>query len=331
MKSPVVLFALITLPAWSQVLDVNGDSEVGPEEAIAVAGQWKGTAIRANDHNHLGQTWVGNRNPLTIRGSFPVAIIPGPVKDGEKGEAPPRAAPLFLDNEALNEFDNATFPDLILDGDHGVLAAQGTNRSPLSLRSNGSIFLSLDVDGESEFGASFSISGVPPPPFVVAFITDTGDMTLQGNLTADNFMGKIDHPLDPANKFLVHSSVKSPEMKNVYDGVVILDDRGESSVSLPPYFEALNANFRYTLTPIGAAAPNLHVAEEIQDNQFKIAGGLPGMKISWQVTGVRQDPYAKAHPVAVEEAKTGEDKGRFLHPEIYGEPVSKSYLRVVEE
>src|SRR5215217_5061831 len=114
---------------------------------------------------------------------------------------------------------------------------------------------------------------------------------------------KIDHPLDPQNKYLLHSSVESSEMKNVYDGIAQLDEDGTASVDLPEWFEALNGDFRYQLTAVGGSAPNLHVAEEISGNRFKIAGGEGGMKVCWQVTGTRKDPWAAANPFVVEEEK----------------------------
>ena len=43
-------------------------------------------------------------------------------------------------------------------------------------------------------------------------------------------------------------------MKNIYDGVVTLDVYGEAEVQLPAWFEALNTDFRYQLTAIGASA-----------------------------------------------------------------------------
>ena len=100
-----------------------------------------------------------------------------------------------------------------------------------------------------------------------------GDVKINGNLTASTKSFKIDHPLDPSNKYLNHSSVESPDMKNVYDGVVVLDDKGEAVVVLAAWFEALNKDFRYQLTPIGAPGPNLHIAKEIENQRFKIAGG----------------------------------------------------------
>jgi len=128
---------------------------------------------------------------------------------------------------------------------------------------------------------------------------------------------KIDHPLDPANKYLCHSFVESPDMKNVYDGVIILDGNGEASVELPDWFEALNRNFRYQLTCIGGFC-QVYIAEKINHNRFKIAGGMPGMEISWQVTGIRQDPWANENRIVVEEMKEGEERGRYLHPKEYG-------------
>ena len=109
-------------------------------------------------------------------------------------------------------------------------------------------------------------------------------------------------------------------MMNVYNGVIRLDAKGQAWVRLPDYFEALNRDFRYQLTAIGAPGPNLYIALEVSGNRFKIAGGRPGGRVSWQVTGIRQDAYAQANPIAVEEAKPAEERGVYLHPELYGQP-----------
>ena len=47
------------------------------------------------------------------------------------------------------------------------------------------------------------------------------------------------------------------------------------------------------------------------------------MKVSWQVTGVRQDAYAKAHPLQVEQDKPAAERGRYLHPVDFGLPESR--------
>jgi hypothetical protein len=54
-------------------------------------------------------------------------------------------------------------------------------------------------------------------------------------------------------------------MKNVYDGIVVLDHKGKAEIDLPDWFGALNKDFRYQLTAIGAPGPNLYIAEEISD------------------------------------------------------------------
>jgi hypothetical protein len=125
---------------------------------------------------------------------------------------------------------------------------------------------------------------------------------------------QIDHPLDPANSYLNHASVESSERKNFYDGVAPLDEDGAAWVDLPEWFEALNGDFRYQLTAVGGSAPNLHVAEEVSENRFKIAGGEGGMKVCWQVTGTRKDAWSAANPLEVEQEKPEEERGRFLEP-----------------
>ena len=81
---------------------------------------------------------------------------------------------------------------------------------------------------------------------------------------------KIDHPLDPHNKYLSHSFVESPDMKNIYDGVVVFDDKGGAEIKLPDWFGALNKDFRYQLTAMGAPGPNLYIAEEICEGKYKL-------------------------------------------------------------
>src|SRR6185437_3893489 len=130
----------------------------------------------------------------------------------------------------------------------------------------------------------------------------TGNLTVHGTIFKSAGGFRIDDPLDPEHKWLSHSFVESPDMKDLYDGVVVLDQHGEADVQLPAWFEALNKEFRYQLTCIGASAP-IYIAQEIHNNRFRIAGGTHGLKVSWLVTGVRHDPYAQEHPIPVEQPK----------------------------
>jgi hypothetical protein len=152
----------------------------------------------------------------------------------------------------------------------------------------------------------------------------TGNVNVTGTLTTGVKNFRIDHPLDPANKYLYHSSVESSEMMNMYTGNTTLDASGQATVQLPAWFQAENADFRYQLTAIGASAPGLYIAQEIENNSFRIAGGQAGVKVSWQVTAIRQDAYVKAHPLVVEVDKPANERGYFIHPELYGAPAEKS-------
>ncbi len=159
----------------------------------------------------------------------------------------------------------------------------------------------------------------------------TGNVVISGNLTVSGTVAKgggsfkIDHPLDPENKYLYHSFVESPDMMNIYNGNVTLDHSGAAVVTMPDWFQALNMEFRYQLTPIGAPGPNLYIAQEIEGNQFRIAGGSAGAKVSWQVTGIRHDPYANAHRIPVEQAKPADERGHLLFdPNATGQTVESN-------
>jgi hypothetical protein len=144
-----------------------------------------------------------------------------------------------------------------------------------------------------------------------------GDVIVVGALSKSSGSFKIDHPRDPANKYLYHSFVESPDMKNIYDGNVITDGSGTAIVTMPAWFEALNTDFRYQLTVIGQLA-QATVASEISNGSFTIKTSKPGVKVSWQVTGIRQDAWANAHRIQVEVDKAPRDQGHFLHPELFG-------------
>ena len=173
-------------------------------------------------------------------------------------------------------------------------------------------------------GSGLLLQGNSGSNFTQVFYVDAsgngyfaGNLNVTGNLTKGSGSFKIDHPLDPANKYLSHSFVESPDMMDVYNGNVTTDKRGRAIVTLPDYFQALNSDFRYQLTVIGQFAQAI-VAKEIRDNHFTIKTNLPGVKVSWQVTGIRQDAYANVHRVPVEEQKQEQERGKYLHPEVFG-------------
>jgi trimeric autotransporter adhesin len=150
-----------------------------------------------------------------------------------------------------------------------------------------------------------------------------GTIFTSGGTFAPNAVMNIDHPLDPANKYLYHSSIESSEMKNIYDGNVTTDAGGQAVVELPDWFESLNRDFRYQLTTIGQPA-QAWIAAKIANHSFTIKTDKPNVEVSWQVTGIRQDAWANAHRLPVEAPKLGRDAGHYLHPELYGAPEEAS-------
>jgi hypothetical protein len=150
-----------------------------------------------------------------------------------------------------------------------------------------------------------------------------GDVDVDGNLSKAAVSFKIDDPIDPANKYLYHSFVESPDMMNIYNGNATTDAQGSAVVQLPEWFETLNRDFRYQLTVIGQFARAI-VASKVSNHQFAIKTDKANVEVSWQVTGIRQDAWANAHRIPVEVSKPESDRGLYLHPELFGAPAEKN-------
>jgi hypothetical protein len=98
---------------------------------------------------------------------------------------------------------------------------------------------------------------------------------------------------------------------------------------LPDYFLALNDDYRYLASPLEQSMPNLHLSSGVRREYFfgmfgpivfSVAGGVAGGEISWQVTGVRQDPFIEANPIVPEVPKGPDqivDQGQYLFPQFY--------------
>jgi hypothetical protein len=144
-----------------------------------------------------------------------------------------------------------------------------------------------------------------------------GDVFVSGSLAKAGGSFLIDHPTDAANKYLYHSFVESPDMMNIYNGNIVTDAGGSAIVTMPDWFEALNRDFRYQLTVIGQQA-QAWVASEVANRAFTIKTDKGNVKVSWQVTGIRQDAWANAHRIPLEVDKPAEYQGHYLHPELFG-------------
>lgn len=159
-------------------------------------------------------------------------------------------------------------------------------------------------------------------------------LTVVGNISGTtidaalkNF--RIDHPTDPDNKYLVHASIESSEMLNLYTGNTQTGPDGYAVVTLPAWFEALNTDFRYQLTVVDESDAGwilAKVVSKIRDGQFTIRTSSPNTEVSWQVTGVRQDAWAQKNPMQVEKDKEPQNRGKMLYPEAYGLPASSGII-----
>ena len=189
-------------------------------------------------------------------------------------------------------------------GGHGVFAIGG-NGSGSGLRSGSGL---VAQGGNGTNGASNGPAG-----------DFHGDVTVSGNLSVTgtkNF--KIDHPLDPENKYLYHAAIESSEVLNVYSGNIATDQDGSAVVILPEWFEAINRDFRYQLTVVGQFAQAI-VASKIKNNRFKVKTNAPNVEVSWQVIGVRSDAALLKNPFRLEEDKADHERGYYLSPEAYGQ------------
>lgn len=151
-----------------------------------------------------------------------------------------------------------------------------------------------------------------------------GDVVVDGMLQVNNnFAARMDHPLDPANKYLNQSFIEAPERMNIQTGNATTDANGEATVTLPDYFAAISGDFRYQLTVVGQFAQAI-VARKIDGNRFTIKTDKPNVEVSWQVTGLRQDAAANARRKPTEELKSATERGHYLRPELFNQPPEKS-------
>lgn len=143
---------------------------------------------------------------------------------------------------------------------------------------------------------------------------------------------RIDHPLDPANKYLNHFCTEGAEPLNAYSGNVRTDSQGYATVELPEYLEAINKDFRYQLTVLDAGDTKefvmTKVVRKVEGNTFVIRTSAPRVEVSWRLEGVRNDPYMRLHRRPVVQDKNQSERGTYQHPELYGKgPELSSPLR----
>jgi len=322
-----------------------GIGTVAPAANLEIAGT---VGLLVDSPGTITGTIVGNGSGLTslpaasLTGTLPTAALSGVNGSGlislnaaslTTGTLPSTALP---GNVALvNAANMFTTSQAISAAGTGLsIASSGSGSTALSVQatdtttSNIAISGAADgLDGTGVYGQAgsgsnaYGVWGLSSTGYAGQF---SGNVNITGTLTGAAESLRIDHPLDPADKYLYHASVESSEMMNIYTGNAVLDESGAGVVQLPSWFEALNTDFRYQLTAVGGPGPGLYVAQEIQNNSFRIAGGTSGLKVSWQVTGVRQDAFARANPLVVEVEKSERERGYYIHPQLFGQSPEKS-------
>lgn len=309
-----------TASGTALVVNTNGTDEIG----IDVNLNNGGAAIRGRS------TLAGNINPTIQAETNSSSALNSAIIGHSTGAAVGVAGQAVVSSTAVAGVFGNNLRTVM--GSTGVLGrgfdgvtgetSQGVGAGVVGTNS----YAGLDQDAAGVLGIGGFVGVLGDSPFYgvgsLSSILAVGDIDALGT---KNFI--IDHPFDPANKLLKHAAIESDEMLNIYRGNVVCDASGNATVTLPSYFSAINKDYSYILTPVGAAAPELHVKTEVNGSTFTIAGGKPNMKVSWQVTAERNDIYMQENPFQPEEMKPEHKQGSYLYPAGYGLGEDKAYLK----
>jgi trimeric autotransporter adhesin len=269
---------------------------------------------------------VGNLNNAVAIGSGATvsesgAIVLGGINPNASNVGIGTSAPgysLEVDDHGSGKAGIAALSDI--PGDNAIIGEQGANTGG----SNGGYFTTNDPAGTGVVGVNFAggFAG-----YFAGTLHVQGNLEVTGSVSKPSGSFKIDDPIAPAEKYLSHSFVESPDMMNIYNGNVVTDAKGFATVKMPAWFEALNGDFRYQLTTVGTFSQAM-IAQEITGGKFRIRTSKPHVKVSWQVTGVRHDAWANAHRIPTEETKPDNEQGHYLHPELFGADQDKGIANV---
>ena len=321
-------------PGGGLTLPFNGTTN-SASHAFEVTNQGAGAGLRGNSTSGTGVIGSGTTGVFGTSAAASGAGVSGSASGvmsyGVAGTtssgggagvygtttAPTGTGVLGTGNFGVNGIGNiGVYGASLMPSGTGVYGTGVTGGFGLSEDTNGTGILGDVIGG----GAPRGVWGIADSPGFAGYFD--GNVNVTGSVSKAGGSFKIDHPLDPANRYLYHSFVESPDMLNIYNGNITTDADGTATVVMPEYFDTLNRDFRYQLTVIGQFAQAI-VATKIDKNRFTIKTDKPNVEVSWQVTGIRQDAYANTHRIPVEEDKPERERGSYLHPEAFGQPAEK--------
>ncbi|MFN8474212.1 MAG: hypothetical protein U0822_18610 [Anaerolineae bacterium] len=268
----------------------NGINATGSQHGIFTSGGQDGLMARggADGIDTRTNSGSGNRSALFARneGSGPGIVVDGPNSGS--------------DNDGIRVTINGNGSTSAI-----VARANGDNANGIvGIARNGDTPYAIWGQGDGEWAGYFS-----------------GDVRVTGTLDNGLAAVKMDDPSNPTGRYINQAAVVGGDMLTLYNGNATTDAKGLAVVKVPAYVETISKDFRYQLTPIGQFAQAI-IAKELNGGEFVIQTDKPNVKVSWQLSGVRSDPYAQASSFKAVEDKNARDLGTYLHPEAYGQSKS---------
>lgn len=293
-----------TMGVWGQ-----SDSQTG----IGVFG-W---ATSSGDQTNMGV--YGRSNSTNGIGVYGIAqASSGPGKAGVYGFSPLSGAGVYgAGHYGVRAYGTGTAPSLLAEG---VVSSTIAIRAIVDHVDGYGIYSEARSDGFNfgVYGRSLSLNGYG--------VYSQGRFAVNGTKSF-----QIDHPLDPEHKFLNHYCTESSEPINAYSGVVRTDAGGYAWVQLPDYVEVINKDYRYQLTVLDDADAQgfvlAKVSKKLHDGRFQIRTSAPGVEVSWEIKGTRNDRFVQEYDAPVEVEKPKQWQGRYLMPQLYGQPAERAIHR----
>lgn len=327
--------ATLTHPGLGNVLDVSSPNAASAGRGISVDVQGVGPGVFSSSKGGIA-LWGATQSVSAAgvigdspRGEGVVARVGGACTDtpigncsGIGGVVGRNDGPGGIGVRGFSVDPSTDRPPFGVLGQAGISGSRGVAvRAENVNGANTSNALEAVTNGS---GAALFAQGTQAATFNGA-VQINGDLTVTG--TKNGF--RIDDPQAPTERTLTHTPIETDALTVQYSGNVRTDDDGRATVRLPDYAETLARDWRYQLTPIGRFGQVI-VDREIEDGTFVVRSEHPRTKVSWEVSGVRQDPQAKHSPVRPVQEKTGSARGRYLDPALYGAPASRAQSTSVD-